>query len=234
MKEKKVIFWDFEGTLVYIRSLWGAALVSVLDECEPGHCIHPERLRPYLKTGFPWHTPEQPHLHLKTTDDWWSNLETVFIRAYQGVGFGLVRSSELAKQVRKYVINPDRYFIFEDTIPVLENLRTHGWKHAILSNHIPELPDMVKVLGLSAYVDFCISSAQSGYEKPHPEAFRNALKITSNPDIVWMIGDNPKADIQGAEALGIPAILVRNANRTSAKYYAENLYGAVKIIESEG
>ena len=52
-------------------------------------------------------------------------------------------------------------------------------------------------------------SAVTGYEKPHPEAFRLVLRRFGEPRERWMVGDNPHADVAGAQALGIPAVLVR-------------------------
>lgn len=226
------ILWDFEGTLVAHPGLWRSSLMEVLNKYEPSHCVDEEQIRPFLRAGFPWHKPEEPHLHLVTPDAWWLNLETVFIRAYQGVGFEVGRAQELAKQVRKYIIDSRRYVVYDDTIPALKSLKIRGWKHAILSNHVPELPDIVKALGLSPYIDFCISSASTGYEKPNPEAFRIAQSIIGNPKKVWMIGDNLNADIRGAEAVGLPAILVRNPAGENMKYFARDLLEAASIIEA--
>lgn len=231
-QSKPTILWDFDGTLVAMPGFYRAALKDVLDECEPGHGVDQEQISPYLRVGFPWHKPEEPHLHLATPNAWWLNLETVFICAYQGVGFEVRRAQELAKQVRKHIINPRRYVVYDDTIPALESLKARGWRHVILSNHVPELPNIVEALGLSTYIDFCITSAISGYEKPNPEAFRNVLKLTGNPDMVWMVGDNLIADVQGAESMGIPAILVRAPNKGNTSYYAQNLHEAVSIIDS--
>ncbi|MDO9333757.1 MAG: HAD family hydrolase [Dehalococcoidales bacterium] len=226
------VLWDFDGTLATRPGLWRSSLMEALNKHEPGHRVDEEQIRLYLRDGFPWHKPEESHLHLVTPDAWWLNLETVFIRAYQGVGFNRKRASELARFVREYCINPERFILYDDTIPALKHLNEKGWKHAILSNHVPELPDIVKALGLSPYIDFCITSAATGYEKPNPEAFRIALSITSNPKKVWMIGDNLNADIRGAEAVGLPAILVRNPGGENVKYYARNLLEAASIIEA--
>jgi putative hydrolase of the HAD superfamily len=225
------ILWDFDGTLAIRPGLWRSSLMEVLNKHEPNHHVDEEQIRLYLRDGFFWHKPEEPHLHITTSDAWWSHTETIFIRAYQGVGFDHKRASELAKLVRQYYINPERFILYDDTIPVLKYLSEKGWKHAILSNHIPELPDIVKALCLSAHIDFCITSAATGYEKPNPEAFRKALSIAGNPKIVWMIGDNLNADIRGAEAVGLPAILVRNPTGENVKYFARNLLEAASIIE---
>jgi putative hydrolase of the HAD superfamily len=64
---------------------------------------------------------------------------------------------------------------------------------------------------LGELIDDLLTSAAIGYEKPHPEAFRLALGTVS-PERAWMIGDNPVADIGGANGVGAHAILVRHAD----------------------
>ena len=226
------ILWDFDGTLAIRPGLWRSSLMEVLNKHEPKHHVDEEEIRLYLRDGFFWHRPEEPHLHIMTSNAWWSQTETIFIRAYQGVGFDHKRASELARLVREYYINPERFLLYVDTIPVLKYLSEKGWKHLILSNHVPELPDIVKALGLSPYIDFCITSAATGYEKPNPEAFRIALSLIDNPKKVWMIGDDLDADVRGAETVGLPAILVRNPGSENVKYYARDLLEATSIIES--
>jgi putative hydrolase of the HAD superfamily len=225
----KVIFWDFDGTLVPFTS-WRSAVIDVLNESDPGHSVDPEHIRPFLRDGFPWHKPEEPHHHLSHPDKWWQALEPVFIRCYQGVGYSGERAAALAGQVRKQMTKPQRYTLYEDTIPVLAALKEKDWRHVILSNHMPELPDIVRALGLSPYIDFCITSADTGYEKPNLRAFRNALSIVGNPETAWMVGDNIVSDIKGAEAAGIPAILVHASPAEEAKYHAIDLVGVLKII----
>ena len=227
---KPTIIWDFDGTLVLFAS-WRYALMDALDECEPGHNIDEEQIRPFLRGGFPWHRPDEPHTHLKTPEAWWSALEPLFIGAYQGVGIESVRACEIAAQVRKHMTNPHRYTLYDDAIPALASLKEKGWRHIILSNHIPELPDVVQSLGLSRYIDVCFTSAVTGYEKPTPQAFRIVLENAGNPETLWMIGDNPVSDIRGAQAAGIPAILVHNPPVEETHYHVESLLDAVKIIE---
>lgn len=229
---RPTILWDFEGTLVYRLELWRSVLIEVLDDREPGHGIDMEQIRPYLRDGFYWHKPNEPHLHIKTANAWWSELEPVFERAYLGVGFDAVRAKELAKLVREYFINPKRFIIYDDVVSVLNRLTENGWRHAILSNHVPELPEIVKALGLLPFFELCLTSAATGWEKPNPEAFRNAMSLLGEPQAVWVIGDNVVADVKGAEAVGLPAILVRSPKGGDVQYYAPDLLGAAAIIES--
>jgi putative hydrolase of the HAD superfamily len=227
---QKTIIWDFDGTLVTFTS-WRFAMLDVLNECEPGHRINDEQFRPFLRNGFPWHKPDEPHLHLSTSEDWWANLEPVFARAYQGVGFAEQRSQYLARKVRKYYVDPRRFVLFDDTLPTLRYLYEKGWHQGILSNHVPELPEIARALGLSPFIDFCLTSGVTGYEKPHPQAFRLAISAAGNPEKIWMVGDSLVLDIQGAERLHIPAILVRQTPAEKVKYQASDLRKAIEIIE---
>ncbi len=45
-----------------------------------------------------------------------------------------------------------------------------------------------------------------------------------------MVGDNPDADVLGAEAVGIPAILVRREDDRVARQVSD-LFSVIKLIE---
>ena len=231
-KTPPTIFWDSEETLAFRPGRWRAALTEVLDEHEPGHKVDAEQFRPYLRDAFPWHKPDQPHHHLSTAKAWWSHMETILARAYQGVGFDNPRAKELARLAHKHFVDPKGFLLFDDAIPALEFLGNRGWQHVILSNHTPELPEIVKGLGLSPHITLCLTSASIGYEKPNPEAFRLALTMSGNPGRVWMIGDNLIADVRGAESSGLHAILVRSPRSENVEYYAHGLLEAVSLIEN--
>jgi putative hydrolase of the HAD superfamily len=81
----------------------------------------------------------------------------------------------MAKAVRLVYPDPERWRLYEDAIPAFEGLSSSGWKHAVLTNHVPELPEIAGHLGLDRHVERIFNSAQTGYDKPHPEAFRGVL-----------------------------------------------------------
>jgi putative hydrolase of the HAD superfamily len=207
---EKVVLWDFDGTLAYRENLWRGALVDALDREEPGHGVTAEAFKPYLRNRFPWHEPERPHPELSTPEAWWARIEPVLADAFAAVGFPPPRSAQLARAARQVYADPAGYRLFDDSRPVLERLAGEGWRHVILSNHVPELSDIVQGVGLGDLVAEVLTSAATGYEKPHPEAFAVALRAAGHPRRVVMVGDNPEADVRGAEAAGIPAILVRS------------------------
>jgi putative hydrolase of the HAD superfamily len=146
------------------------------------------------------------------------------------VGIDGERARELARHARERYIDGSRgWELFDDTVPALTELRAAGWRHAILSNHVPELPGLIGALGLSGLVDVVLTSAITGYEKPHPEAFALAFEASGQPEQAWMVGDNPIADVEGAQAAGIPAILVRTRPGRVDRHAPDALHAAAII-----
>jgi putative hydrolase of the HAD superfamily len=152
--------------------------------------------------------------------------------AYEAAGYTPARALELADVARRLYVDPNvGWALFDDTLPALERLTQAGWTHAILSNHVPELRAMVAGLGLEDVVAFISCSAETGYEKPHEQAFASVLD-SLRPDEAWMVGDNVVADVLGAEAVGIPAVLVRRPD-PRARRYADSLAGVERFLADE-
>jgi putative hydrolase of the HAD superfamily len=64
-------------------------------------------------------------------------------------------------------------------------------------------------LGLQPYLNFKVTSAEVGCDKPHPEIFQAALKKAQvKPEEVIYIGDQYDIDIVGARGVGIKALLI--------------------------
>lgn len=95
---------------------------------------------------------------------------------------------------------------------------------------MPELEELVRDLGLGTHVTEVFTSALTGYEKPHPDAYRVALDMALELEAVWMVGDSLVADYRGPRKIGIPSILVRN-EADEAGLYAENLWRAAELID---
>jgi len=227
------VLWDFDGTLASRHGLWSGCVLEVLDELEPGHAATLERVRAGMRGAFPWNRHEQPHTHLADADEWWSVMEAAIAEAVCDCGVAARRGRELAAAVRARFIDGTRAWqLFEDSRAALTATAQAGWRNVILSNHVPELHALVETLGLSDLVERTFSSGETGYEKPHPEAYLGALRACGAPAERWMIGDNPLADVRGAEALGIPAILVRSDAPAPTK--APDAAGAAALVCSTG
>jgi putative hydrolase of the HAD superfamily len=230
----KLLIWDFDGTLAHRRGEtgWSLLLEETLDAEEPGHGHSAEIFRPYLRDGFPWHRPDVPHLELcGDADAWWDGVRPLLARAYKGAGYQPARALELATAARRLYVDPAAWSLFDDTLPTFERFAGEGWMHAILSNHVPELGAIVAALGLDRLVAAVSCSADTGYEKPHPLAYASVLDRLE-PTEAWMIGDNVVADVLGAEAIGIPAVLVRRPDPRAARFSA-TLAGVDEFLVEE-
>jgi FMN phosphatase YigB (HAD superfamily) len=228
----RLVIWDFDGTLAHRRGAkgWSALLAEVLDAEEPGHDSSPETFRPHLRDGFPWHAPERAHPELCDPEAWWGSVRPVLARAYSAAGYAPARSAELADAARRLYVDPGvGWELFADTLPALERLSRAGWTHAILTNHVPELRQIVAGLGLDDAVALVSCSAETGYEKPHERAFASVLDPL-RPAAVWMVGDNVVADVLGAETAGLPAVLVRRPDPRATRY-ADSLVGVERFLE---
>ena len=230
----KLLIWDFDGTLAHRRGEtgWSLLLEETLDAEEPGHGHSAETFRPYLRDGFPWHRPDVPHLELcGDADGWWDGVSPLLARAYEAAGYPPARALALATAARGLYVDHTAWSLFDDTLPALERLGEEGWTHAILSNHVPELGAIVAGLGLDGRVAAVSCSADTGYEKPHPLAYASVLDELQ-PTEAWMIGDNVVADVLGAEAVGIPAVLVRRSDPRAARFSA-TLAGIEEFLVEE-
>ncbi len=212
----RAVLWDFDGTLAWREGLWRSALVTALDAVSPDHSVTAETIRPGLKGGFPWHRSEVEHHQLSNADLWWRELTPLLHGAYEQVGVDPATAALAAANVRAVYTDPAHWTVFPDTRESLTRIADAGFLNVVLSNHVPELPQLVVRLGLDDLVGEVITSASTGIEKPNRLAFELALRRAGSPATVWMVGDSPTADVAGATAAGIPALLVRTPDETGA------------------
>jgi FMN phosphatase YigB (HAD superfamily) len=67
-------------------------------------------------------------------------------------------------------------------------------------------------LGLTDAIDGVVSSHDVGWRKPHRAMYERALDLAGvRPAEAFMVGDNPVADVRGAQAVGLRAVLRRTA-----------------------
>lgn len=204
-----MIFWDFDATLGERPQHWSGAVRDALTEVLGDHGFSAGQIAVELKSGYPWHRPDVPHPELSEPDTWWAHLATVLAGALRRLGVPPGPAAEAASRVRHQYIDPASWRLFGDTLAALDQLADLGWRHIVVSNHVPELPAILASLGLQGYFADVVNSAVTGYEKPHPMAFRIAMERAGQPECAWMVGDNPLADVAGAAAVGLQAILVR-------------------------
>ena len=93
------------------------------------------------------------------------------------------------------------YAVYKDTLATLNACIKKGFSNYILSNNFLKLADIITGSSLSDFFNGYIVSGQVGYDKPRKEIFEYAYKVANQPDVSYMVGDNPIADIQGGKIL---------------------------------
>jgi putative hydrolase of the HAD superfamily len=99
--------------------------------------------------------------------------------------------------------------IAADTHDALARLRAAGLRLGVVSNSDGRVEEALGAAGLLGYFDVIVDSALAGVEKPDPAIFRPALEALGvPPEEALYVGDLYEVDVLGAEAAGIPAVLL--------------------------
>jgi len=149
------------------------------------------------------------HPELLHDDSIWHRFtQDIFI----GMGGPEAIASECATEIEEGWGVSENFELFEDALPVLDELRRAQLKIGLVSNGIRDLTAFVAHHRLD--VDAIVDSRSHGRVKPHPTIFEAALeRLGASPGEAVMVGDSLEEDIEGAKALGMRAILIDRENR---------------------
>jgi HAD superfamily hydrolase (TIGR01549 family) len=151
----------------------------------------------------------QRHPELEHDEEVWIRFTEDIIR---GMGGQSERARECAVAMTLAWERSENFDLYEDALPVLEELRRYGLKLALVSNTSRDLAEFISHHALD--VDLAISSREHGRTKPHPTIFKAALeRLDIAPEDAAMVGDSPEDDIEGARALGMRAYLLDRDGR---------------------
>jgi putative hydrolase of the HAD superfamily len=107
-----------------------------------------------------------------------------------------------------------RAYCYEDTCPALDGLKRRGFRLALVSNSPWGSPaslwrEEVRRLGLDPFLDATIFCGDVGWRKPARQIFEFALeKLRVSRQECVFVGDDPRWDLAGAQAIGMEAILI--------------------------
>ena len=212
MNEPRVYFFDLYGTLVDIRtdegkpSLWRGT-ADFYSLC--GAACRPAELRARYLALCAEETAAlaaaRPDLGEAGVE---IELRRVFRRLFEekGVSVSDERVADTAVLFRalSFVRSPR---LMRGADRMLCELRRRGNRLYLLSNAqscftVPEL----KRVGLTDAFDGIFLSSDFGVRKPSPAFFRAALERAGvAPEEALMVGNDPDADIRGADAVGMPS-----------------------------
>ena len=231
----KAIFWDFHGTLALPRHMWSESVFGAAEEASASLLdFSLEDVKPYTQAKwYPWDRYDEDFSAL-TGEKWWAFMYAELERIYGRLGLDSETAKTAARGARKRLSDPKRYALYTDAEETLRKCLKAGWKNILLSNHIPELPDIVRALGIEKLFSAEIVSSLVGYDKPRREIFEIAKRAAGGPEICVMVGDNPLSDIAGGKAAQMFTILVHNPilkNHMEPDFCAETLTEIPEILQ---
>ncbi|HXT35562.1 MAG TPA: HAD family hydrolase [Chloroflexota bacterium] len=118
-----------------------------------------------------------------------------------------------------YVSERETTQLLPHAVEMLDTLHRRGLCLGVISNRMHGgalLLDDLAYFGISHYFDSLVASCDAGWMKPHPNLFIQALRdLGVEPGEAVMVGDDLRADIGGALAMGMGAVWIRQpAERT--------------------
>jgi putative hydrolase of the HAD superfamily len=157
---------------------------------------------------------------------WHAFTEEIFL----GMGGPEQIASECATEIEQGWEVSENFELFEDALPVLDELRAAQLRVGLVSNGIRDLSEFVAHHRLD--VDAVVDSRTHGRVKPHPTIFQAALaKLGVDAADAVMVGDSLEEDIEGARALGMRAILIDRENRhPDVEERLTDLYGLPAVL----
>jgi HAD superfamily hydrolase (TIGR01662 family) len=128
-------------------------------------------------------------------------------RVVLGMGGTEPASHDCAAEITGRWARHENFELYDDTIPVLQELRARGIRIGLVSNSARDVREFARHHALD--IDAGISSFHHGKTKPHASIFRAVLDLLDvEPHEALMVGDSISDDIEGALALGMRAVLV--------------------------
>ncbi len=146
-------------------------------------------------------------------------------RVIRGMGGDSSRARECAIEVERGWEQHANFDIYDDVLPVFEELRHHGLKLGLVSNGARDLDAFVSHHALE--VDVALGSRAHGKIKPDPTIFLAVLeRLSVDPATAVMVGDSLDDDVEGARSLGMRAFLIDREDRyPDLEGRLPNLYG---------
>jgi HAD superfamily hydrolase (TIGR01549 family) len=102
--------------------------------------------------------------------------------------------------------------IYDDVMPLLNQLKALGLPLGLVSNWEPSLADFCREMGLAHLFSVTVSSTVEGIEKPSRRIFEIAAeRLGFAPEDGLYVGDDFRSDVAGSRAAGLtPVLLDRN------------------------
>jgi haloacid dehalogenase superfamily, subfamily IA, variant 1 with third motif having Dx(3-4)D or Dx(3-4)E len=214
----KAIFFDWFNTLAHYQPPREELESQALKEL--GFAVSPKALSPgvYLADKYLYEENGRIPIRQRNREEQ-NKLYTRFHRIILKEA-GITADDDIVSRLlfRMFELNNKMTFVlFDDVSATLKGLKEKRLKLGLLTNLQTEVDSMCRNLGIADFLDFTVTSAEVGADKPQPPIFLKALELAQvQPGEAIHVGDQYQNDVLGARGVGITPILLDRAD-----YYAE-------------
>lgn len=197
----RVVFFDVHDTLIYCKLSPPEIFVQLCQQAEvPVSLPAVEQLY-----ASPATLKDQRSLHKGQDDEFWLRFNAQLLdqlKISDPHGKFAQRLMEGFKDVRWWDV-------YSDVKPTLNDLQGKGYALAVIANARSLVEERLAHLRLTGYFQTITYSQEVGFEKPDPRLFQIAMKrMQCRPEEAVHIGDRDVEDVQGAQGVGMRAILI--------------------------
>jgi putative hydrolase of the HAD superfamily len=207
---KQVVLFDFDGTLGYMLPTHKEIYQQAIKEFGIDLKENSLKKMPIKNAWLKWMTHEGiSHLSESESSGKYKKLRKD-IHAERIKKMGVTDFiDDITERIYVLESNLKFYFLYDDVIETLEDLKTKNIKMGIVSNHLWNLDKIINNLKIADFFEIILSSAQVGYRKPHHNIYKDAIKkMQTTTDEALFIGDDLENDYYGPKQIGIDAILI--------------------------
>jgi putative hydrolase of the HAD superfamily len=203
----KAILFDMDETLltntIPIDAAWHEACEISAKKADN---FKPEELEPQIKIAREWYWSD-PERHRAGRLNLLRARTEVVMMALEKLGCSDEQAAVAIATDYSSLIDKSLDY-FPDAEKTLRQLVKREVKLALLTNGAGEIQqDKINRFGFSWYFPVRLIEGELGFGKPDRRVFKQALKILNvKPPQAWMVGDDLKRDIAGAQQAGIYAI----------------------------
>ncbi len=168
----------------------------------------------------------------------WSEYTTEYIvtELLHEYGYDQIPAGALRPAIdAMYAISQQHWILEEDTLPMLETLRSEGYRIGLISNAADDkdVQTLVDIHRLRPFFDVVIISAGVGIRKPSPEVFHMALRRwNAAPERAVMVGDTLNADVLGAQNVGMASVWITRRGMRPDNFEVQEIIRPDATIET--
>ena len=161
-------------------------------------------------------------LHLAETRVGWEQLVDV---VFEGL-VDIPPSRSFFAEIYDRFAQAEAWRIYDDVLPVLDELGARGVRLAVISNRDERLRDLLRRLGLDSRFEDIFVSSEVGHAKPDHAIFDGAaVRLGLPARHILHIGDSMEMDLHGARAAGFKALQIRRGAATPGPDHLQSMSG---------